>query len=257
MIAGWLYSLAINKASIVDSLWGPGFIVIAWLVLALAPDLTPEATDRGLLVALMTTAWGLRLAVHVTRRNWNKPEDARYAEMRAVRPERFWLWSLFGVFLIQAAVMWVVSLPVQTAALLTTTPGFGWLDLVGVLVFAFGLGFEALGDWQLTVFKADPANKGKVMDQGLWRYTRHPNYFGETLVWWGMWLVACSVPWGWLSFVGPLLITWLLLKVSGVTLLDRKMLETRPAYRDYMQRTSAFFPWPPKAPQPGDTGKTS
>lgn len=248
MVLGWLASLAWRKASIVDSLWGPGFVLLAWVCLALGGPTGPAGRDRALLATLLTTVWGVRLCWHISRRNWGRPEDARYAEMRAVRPERFWIWSLFGVFLIQAAVLWVVALPVQLATLAPSPPGFGWLDLAGTLLWALGLGTESLADWQLAAFKADPAHRGRVMDQGLWRYSRHPNYFGETLVWWGMGLVGCGAEGGWLALAGPALLTWLLLRVSGVTLLDRKMLETRPEYAAYMARTSAFVPWPPRSP---------
>jgi steroid 5-alpha reductase family enzyme len=154
--------------------------------------------------------------------------------------------SLFTVFLIQAVLLWLVSLAVQIGQISTTPAHLTGLDLLGSLVWVAGFTFEAVADWQLARFKADPANRGKVMNQGLWRYSRHPNYFGESLIWWGLFLIALATPHGWWALISPLVITFLLLKVSGVTLLEKDIVERRPEYREYLETTSAFIPWFPK-----------
>jgi steroid 5-alpha reductase family enzyme len=246
----WILSLIRKDASIVDSFWGLGFVLIAWITLFN----TDGYTGRRILLALLTTLWGLRLCIHITWRNRGHGEDKRYQAMRKQHGPRFWWISLFTVFGTQAVLMWVISLVVQVGQIAASPPHFTWLDLVGVLVWYTGLLFEAIGDWQLARFKADPANKGRVMDQGLWAYTRHPNYFGESLIWWGMFLVTLSTPWGWIAIISPAVITFLLLKVSGVTLLEKSIVETRPKYRDYIESTNAFVPWFPRKKQTAQTG---
>jgi steroid 5-alpha reductase family enzyme len=242
LTALWAVSLALRDASIVDVFWGTGFVVVAWIAYALGDG----SGDRSLLLALLVTAWGLRLTAHLARRNLGKGEDYRYAEMRQRHGERWPLRSLFIVFWLQGALIWVVSLPVQVAMTDPTPAGLGVLDWVGTAVWAVGLAFEAGGDWQLSRFKADPANRGKVMDRGLWRYTRHPNYFGDFCVWWGIWLVALSAGSTWWTVVGPTVMSVLLIRVSGVAMLERSLSQRRPGYADYVSRTSAFFPRPPR-----------
>jgi len=239
MLLVWLASLIRRDASLVDSFWGLGFVLIAWLTFFRSGGYA----GRGLLLAFMVTIWGLRLAVYITRRNWGHGEDRRYQAMRAKHGRRFWLVSLGTVFVFQAVLMWIISLVVQVGQMAARPAHFTWLDLAGVLVWATGLVFEAGGDWQLARFKADPANRGRVMDRGFWAYTRHPNYFGETLIWWGIFLITFSTPSGIFALISPLLITYLLLKVSGVSLLERNLVDTKPEYREYMRSTSAFFPW--------------
>ena len=173
-------------------------------------------------------------------------EASTYAAMRARDPEGFPRRSLVTVFLFQALLIWIIALPVQVAQAGPSPEGLTVLDLLGLAVWTVGFAFEAVGDRQLKAFLADPANKGKVMDQGLWRYTRHPNYFGDSLVWWGIYLVGASAPWGWATIISPILMTFLLTKISGVPLLEEALAERRPGYREYMERTSGFFPWPPK-----------
>lgn len=241
MVVVWAISLAIHDASIVDIAWGFGFVVTAWVAL-LAGD-GPE--PRGFLAAALVSAWGLRLTLHLARRNLGKGEDFRYRRMREQHPRNFPLWSLANVYGLQGALMFIVSLPVQ-AAMVSGGPDLGVLDGVGAAVWAAGLLFESVGDWQLARFKADPANQGKVMDRGLWRYTRHPNYFGDALVWWGHFLVAAARPEMLWTVVSPLVMTFLLTRVSGVPLLERSMAARKPGYREYMERTSAFFPLPPR-----------
>jgi steroid 5-alpha reductase family enzyme len=241
MGALWLLSLALRDASIVDVFWGLGFVVIAAISLAQTPDASPR---RWLLVA-MVCLWGLRLAGYLLWRNAGRGEDPRYRAMRRHWGARFWWVSLFTIFALQGVLMWIVSLPVQLGLLAPGGP-LGALDALGILLFAVGIFFETIGDWQLARFRADPAKAGRVMDRGLWRITRHPNYFGDVCVWWGIFAVALSTPYGPWSAVGPALMTFLLLRVSGVAMLERSIAKRRPGYAEYARRTSAFFPWPPR-----------
>jgi steroid 5-alpha reductase family enzyme len=242
MMLAWLVSLALRDASIVDALWGLGFVLVAGVALAAGSGLSA----RRVLVFALVGAWGLRLSSHILRRNWGKGEDFRYEEFRAHWGKRFWWVSLFTVFLLQGVLMFIVSLPIQMVGAGGTPVRLGVLDVFGALVWAVGLSFEAVGDLQLSRFKADPANKGKVMDRGLWRYTRHPNYFGDSLVWWGIGLVALAAPWGWAALAGPALMTFLLVRVSGVAMLEKTIAQRRPGYEEYVRRTSAFVPLPPR-----------
>lgn len=242
-VAGWLASLPLRNVSIVDGMWSLMFLLAA-LTYALVGDLArgPRAT----LVLVLVTVWALRLAIYITWRNHGHGEDFRYRQIRANNEPRFELKSLYIVFGLQAALAWVISLPLL-AGIHSTAP-LGVLDYAGAALWAIGFVFEAGGDWQLSRFKADPANRGRVMDSGLWRYTRHPNYFGDFCIWWGFFLIALSAG-GWWSAIGPVLMSVLLLRVSGVALLEKDIGERRPAYRDYIQRTNAFFPGPRRAPE--------
>jgi len=236
----WALSLPLRDASIADVFWGPGFAVAALVSAWVSP---PSA--RATLLVVLTTAWGLRLAFHIgTRWRKKKEEDRRYQAMRANWGERFPVVSLFTVFLLQGALLLVVSLPLQAGAALGHLRPLGPLDAAGVALFAVGLAFEAIGDAQLARFLADPANRGRVMQQGLWRYTRHPNYFGDALVWWGLGLVGASTG-AWWCLLGPALMTFLLVRVSGVSLLEKDIAGRRPDYVAYVRRTSAFLPLPP------------
>ncbi len=248
MVLLWLVSLAARDASIVDIFWGPGFVLVAWTVFAwvTAHDLPDGGGARRLLLAALVTVWGLRLGIYLGRRNLGKGEDYRYVAMREKARGRFWIISLGKVFLLQGLLMWVVSLPLQGGQLPSTPDGLGPLALAGAAVWAIGLFFESLGDWQLARFKSDPANRGRVMDRGLWRYTRHPNYFGDFLVWWGLYLVALEGHGTWWTVAGPLLMSFLLLRVSGVAMLEKTIATRRPGYEQYVRRTSAFFPLPPR-----------
>ena len=241
MMAVWAISVKVRDASIVDILWGFGFVVVAWVSWAV----TDGHSVRAALLVVMASTWGLRLAVHLAIRNIGKGEAYRYQAMRRRGGERFWINSLFRVFGLQGAVMWVVSLPLQIGI---SDSDQGWVPLwvAGAVLFLIGFGFEAIGDWQLARFKADSDNAGKVMDQGLWRYTRHPNYFGDATAWWGIGLVAASTPIGIVGLIGPLVITLLLLRVSGVPLLEHSLKKNRPGYAEYIERTSPFLPRRPK-----------
>jgi steroid 5-alpha reductase family enzyme len=242
MILVWVGSLVTRDASIVDRVWGLGFVLVAWLAFVL----TDAETVRKMVVVALVTLWGVRLSVYITWRNWGKGEDYRYREMRRKRGAQFPFISLFSVFLLQAVILWAVAAPLLQAQRAQGPDGMTWLDLAGITVFAIGFFFEVVGDSQLARFKADPGNRGKVLNTGLWRYTRHPNYFGDAMVWWGFFLLAVATPGGWWTFYSPVLMTFLLMKVSGVALLEQSLRETKPQYRDYVERTSAFFPWPPK-----------
>jgi steroid 5-alpha reductase family enzyme len=242
MLVTWAVSVARRDASIVDPVWGAGFVLVAWAVLL---GVDGNRARQWLLVA-MTTIWGLRLAGYLLWRNRGKGEDFRYQAMRRHWGARFWWVSLFTVFGVQGVLMWVVSLPVQLGQV-PDDPGLGVLAGIGVAVWAVGLFFEVVGDAQLTRFKRDPANAGVVMDRGLWRYTRHPNYFGDACVWWGIALVAAESGLGAIGIVGAVVMTVLLRRVSGVTLLERSLTKRRAGYDDYVARTSPFVPRPPRA----------
>jgi steroid 5-alpha reductase family enzyme len=239
----WSVSVRIRDASIVDIFWGLGFIVVAWTT----RDQLDAPAPESIVLPLAATLWGLRLAVFLALRNLGHGEDRRYAAMREQRPDSFNLWSLFAIFWLQGVLCLVISLPLQVGQWATrTTPGFTALEVIGLVVFAFGLTWQTVGDAQLSRFKASTHNRGKVMDRGLWRYSRHPNYFGEAVLWWGLWLVVAALPDTHWTVVGPLLITVLLLKVSGVSLLEKTIVDRRPAYADYIRRTNAFIPGPPR-----------
>jgi steroid 5-alpha reductase family enzyme len=243
VVAVWLLSLPLHDVSIIDAAWGGGFVIVGWIAFAVGDG----CRGRRLLLALVVTVWGLRLAAYLTvRRIRAGTEDPRYGEWRDRHGTRFPLVSLVNVFLLQGALIWVVSLPLQAAA--PRPDALGPLDWIGAGVWAVGLLFEALGDAQLARFKADPVNRGTVMDRGLWRYTRHPNYFGDFVVWWGIYLIALSTGSAWWSVAGPLVMSTLLIRVSGKGHLEKRML-ARPGYAEYVERTSGFFPLPPRKPE--------
>jgi steroid 5-alpha reductase family enzyme len=239
----WLYSLLRTDVSVVDSLWSLMFLLLAVLYMRHAPTPGPHVGPRAVLVLVLVGIWALRLSIHITWRNRGHGEDRRYQAIRARNEPHFAFKSLYLVFGLQAVLAWVISLPLLGAIL---NPGpLNWLDWVGSALWMLGFTFEAGGDWQLARFKSNPANQGKVMDRGFWRLTRHPNYFGDFSVWWGLYLIGLAAG-AWWSIPGPLIMSLLLLKVSGVTLLEKDIGERRPQYADYIRRTSAFFPAPPK-----------
>jgi len=238
----WLISVPRRDVSIVDIAWGPGFGMVAWFTLVVADG----ADARRLLLAALTSIWGLRLGAYLAWRNLGRGEDRRYAAMRAHRPGSFWWWSLPFVFGVQAVLMWIVSLPIQAAGGQRLPEGLVALDVLGIVLWCVGYFFESVGDAQLARFKADPANRGKVMDSGLWRYTRHPNYFGDFMVWWGIYAIALATGDAWWTIVGPITMSVLLIKGTGAALLEKTIGERRPGYDQYVQRTSRFIPLPPK-----------
>jgi steroid 5-alpha reductase family enzyme len=238
-------SLVKRNASIVDIYWGPGHALIALIAALLSPD---GALPRRILIASLAILWGARLGVYLFLRNAGQPEDFRYRSLRKRVGSKFPLVSLGLVFGLQGVLMWIISLPLQVAQHSPVPPDLGLLDAVGALIWAVGFVVESVADLELRRFKADPANRDRVLDRGLWRYTRHPNYFGDFLVWWGFFAIAAATPYGVWTLPAPLIMSFLLMRVSGVPLLERSLVQHRPGYRDYIERTSAFFPRPPRRP---------
>lgn len=238
----WLLSLLLKDASIVDIFWGTGFVISAWVYFYL----TPAGFEmRKWLIAILLTIWGLRLSGYLAWRNIGKGEDFRYAQWREQGGSRWWWQSFLRVFLLQGVIMWIVSAPLLGAQLASSPDRLIWLDYLGIAFWAVGLYFEAVGDWQLARFKANPANNGKLLNTGLRRYTRHPNYFGDAMQWWGFfWIAAATGAW-WAVFA-PLLMNFLLYRVSGVAMLEKSLKDSKPGYRQYIQRTNAFVPWFPR-----------
>lgn len=241
MTALWVFSIAIRNASIVDVFWGLGFVVIG-LTYFVAAD---GFVGRKILILSLVAIWGVRLSLYILWRNWGKGEDYRYRKWREEAGARFWWTSLFRVFLLQGSLLWLISAPILAAQFYDSPDHLTPVDLLGGLVWGVGFFFEAVGDWQLSRFKADPANSGKVMRSGLWAYTRHPNYFGDATVWWGYYVIALGTGDAYWTFFSPVLMTVLLLRVSGVALLEKAQVETKPEYKDYVESTSAFLPWFP------------
>lgn len=243
MVSMWVVSVVFTDASLVDLAWGVGFVVVAW-----AMRLTSEGDPalQNLLVAL-ATVWGVRLSTYLAIRNLGHGEDRRYARMRRRWGSRFWLVSLFTVFLLQGAVMWVVSLPLQLGQS-EPDAGIGLLAVVGAGVWSFGMFFEVVGDWQLRRFKNDPSNDGKILATGLWGWTRHPNYFGDACVWFGLALVASEIR-GWaalISLISPIVMSFFLVGVSGKAMLERDLIRRRPDYAAYVASVPGFVPRPPR-----------
>jgi steroid 5-alpha reductase family enzyme len=241
----WVASAVRHDVSIVDSAWSMLFVLSAG-VYAVAAG-TPLTTLRNVLVLTLLTAWAIRLCVHITARNYGQGEDRRYQAIRARNEPGFAWKSLYLVFGLQAVLASIVVTSVHVA--LGDARPFGGLDAIGLLIGLAGLVIETVADVQLARFRADPRNRGRVLDTGLWRYSRHPNYFGEATLWWGLFVVTAAGGGGWTVF-SPLLMTFLLLRVSGVALLEQDIGERRPAYADYIARTPAFFPWRPKPASP-------
>ncbi|MES2552100.1 MAG: DUF1295 domain-containing protein [Pseudomonadota bacterium] len=244
-MAGWLVSVARRNVTLVDSMWSL-FFLLAAIAYAYAGNslANPFDNPRAALMLALVGVWAIRLAGYLSWRNQlfskNTHEDHRYQAIRKNNEPHFWLKSLYIVFGLQLLLAWVVSLPLLGG--INSTASLQALDVAGALLWLFGFTWESTGDWQLAKFKARPSNKGKVMDKGLWAYSRHPNYFGEFCLWWGYFLIALSAG-AWWSIASPLLMTLLLLKVSGVSLLEKDIGERRPGYAAYIKRTNAFFPW--------------
>lgn len=236
----WLVSIPMRNVAIVD---------IAWSLLFLAATVvysvyTVEMQLHAWLVLILVVIWALRLSIYLFLRNWGKAEDKRYQVIREKYSPNFAIKSLGIIFIFQAVLAWIISLPLF-AAISTTTPGYLAIDVLATALCAFGIAFETIADAQLALFKRNRSNKGKVMASGLWRYTRHPNYFGECVIWWGFYLFALNTG-AWWAIVSPVIMTWLLLKFSGVVMLEETIVERRPGYRAYIETTNAFIPGPPK-----------
>ena len=236
---GFAVSLLRKRNDVADIFWGIGFILVAWTLYILSE----MPNNRGLLVNVLVTIWGLRLALHIFLRNRGKSEDFRYKAWREEWGETFYWRSYLQVFLLQGVFLFLISLPIIFVN--TRVREFGVFDILGLIIWTIGFFFEAVGDFQLLQFTKNPANKGKIMQTGLWKYTRHPNYFGEVTLWWGVFLFALSLPYGFLTIVSPLTITYLLIYISGIPMLEKKY-ENNPEFAEYKKRTNAFFPMPQK-----------
>lgn len=238
----WVVSVMIKNVSIVDLFWGLGFVIVnAYYFYA-----SGEFFTRKILILILVSIWGLRLSIYLALRNIGKGEDFRYKEFRKnYGPKRYWWISFFQTFLLQGILMWLISLPLLGANFYTDTNELSVLDYFAIFVWIIGFIFEAGGDYQLASFKKNSANKGKVLNTGLWRYTRHPNYFGDSAIWWayGLFCIASGSYW---PVLGAVVMTLLIIKVSGVALLEKSLKTDKPEYNDYIQKTSAFFPWFPK-----------
>ena len=243
MTATFGIALARKRYDTVDTFWGLGFALVALVSLPLGDG----PLSLRLVVTALTVIWGVRLSLHLHLRNHNLPEDPRYVRMAERAGPNPAAKIFVRVYLVQAVVLYFVSLPVQFAQYGTGLGVLGWL---GVAVWLVGFAFETIGDEQLRRFKADPSNRGQVLDTGLWRYTRHPNYFGDACVWWGLYLLACSTWPGAATILSPIAMTYTLARGTGKPLLEKGMARTRPAYASYVERTSGFFPLPPKRVTP-------
>jgi steroid 5-alpha reductase family enzyme len=240
MLFWFIVSLIVKRNDVADVAWGGGFIVAALAALVS----WGAATDRAVLVVALVIIWGVRLALHIGLRNLGKGEDARYLKWREEWGRYATLRSFFQIYILQGVLLLVISLPVIRSITGPDSP-LGLMDLLGTIVWLTGFLFEAISDWQLLQYKKDPANKGKIITSGLWRYSRHPNYFGEVSLWWGIFLITLAVPGGWMTIIGPMTITALIIGVSGIPMLEKKY-EGNAAFEEYKWRTSAFFPLPPK-----------
>ncbi len=236
----FVISLIRKRNDVADIAWGLGFVLLAWTGFFLARDYNV----RAIIVNILVSLWGFRLAWHIFMRNRGKAEDYRYQAWRKEWGKWFYLRSFAQVYLLQGLFLFLIALPVSMVNR-NFGVSLGWLDILGVAVWLLGFCFESIGDAQLAKFIHDPKNKGQLMQRGLWAYTRHPNYFGEVTQWWGLWLLALAVPGGWVAVLGPLTITILILKVSGIPLLEKKMAQN-PAFAAYKKRVSVFFPLPPR-----------
>jgi steroid 5-alpha reductase family enzyme len=239
----WLLSLTLRNASIIDIFWGPGFVLLTIVYALLSDD---GYSGRQTLVCVLVAIWGLRLGGYILSRNAGHGEDYRYQKMRENAGPAFWWRSLLTVFGLQGVLLWIIAAPLLVAVHSDEPDDLTITDYAGAAVWLLGISFEAIGDFQLARFKANPDNKGKVMDRGLWRYTRHPNYFGDATLWWGYFIIAAGTPWGFATVYAPALMTFMLTRVSGVVMLERTIGRRRPEYEDYKRRTSAFFPLLPK-----------
>ena len=238
----WIVSIKIKNVSIVDPFWGLGFVLVA-IYYYLSQD---EHSLRSMIVLALVAIWGLRLFIYLLWRNWNKDEDYRYQQFRNdYGAERYWWFSFFQVFLLQGFLLWLISAPLLAVMYYGNNTPLHLIDFIAMAIWLIGFSFEAGGDFQLARFKSDPQNSGKLLTKGFWKYTRHPNYFGDATVWWSFGLFAVAVG-SYLPLLSSVLMTWLIVKVSGVAMLERTLKYTKPEYRDYVERTNAFIPWFPK-----------
>lgn len=239
----WLISIPIRDASIIDM-----FFAVILMIIAVSSFLIGNGAEpRKQLILVLVCLWGLRLTIHLIKRNWGHGEDVRYTKLRSwVKDDRSFYWlSLRKVFLLQGVVLWLASLPLQVATIYPQPAQLGWAAFAGTALWAVGFVFETVADFQLTRFRADPAKKGTILNTGLWKYSRHPNYFGELCVWWGLFLVACDNPVGLLTIIGPIIYSYLVINITGQRTLDKKLAKEKPGYKAYMDTTNGLIPWPP------------
>ncbi|MGV8996572.1 MAG: DUF1295 domain-containing protein [Parvibaculaceae bacterium] len=241
MLVLWGISLILGDVSFIDSFWAFGFVLVS----CVTQRLFPFGGIHQHVLSVLVTVWGLRLGLYLMWRWRHEGPDGRYVAMREKAKGNPHLMTLTKVFGLQGVLMWLVSTPIQLGAYGAVGP-LGFLALGGAALATIGIAFESIGDFQLMRFKGNAANKGQVLDTGLWRYTRHPNYFGDLCFWWGCYLIACEAPYGWMSLPGPIMMSFLLIKWSGAALLERRVKRSRPAYAEYIRRTPAFLPWFPK-----------
>jgi steroid 5-alpha reductase family enzyme len=241
MTVGWVVAKQRNRIDTVDTLWGMGFVLAAYLVLA------QHFTLRSFELAILIAVWGVRLSVHLAQRSASRGEDPRYVEIKSKWKGDVWTRAYFSIFLLQGFLIWIVSSVTVFAAGKEFPHGTGYtvLQVVGILTWIFGIYFESTADKQLKEFVSNKKNKGKVLDTGLWRYSRHPNYFGELAQWWGLGIIACEVSYGWLGLIGPLVLTILIVFVSGIPPAEKHR-KKDPKYQDYMRRTSVLIPLAPR-----------
>jgi steroid 5-alpha reductase family enzyme len=241
MTALWLLSLVLKDSSIVDIFWGTGFVILNGFYFVMTPE---GFLTRKWLLSALVTLWGLRLSIYILYRNWGKGEDFRYQRWRESAQGQWWWRSFFKVFLLQGFLLWMISTPLLAAQYTSRTATLTWLDYSAIALWSIGFFFEAVGDFQLARFKANPDNRGKLLTSGLWRYTRHPNYFGDATQWWGFYAFSAAAGGYWTVF-SPILMTFLLLRVSGVSMLEKSLKDTKPGYERYVRSTSPFIPWFP------------
>lgn len=247
MIVWFLGSVLKKRNDVADIAWGVGFALVAVLGFFINFWINLEnrfAGPKSWLVTFFVVIWGVRLAWHIYLRHRGKPEDFRYQKWREEWGNWFYLRSFLQVFILQGFLLLLVSTPVIWIGAYDDGR-FGFLELIGAIIWITGFLFESIGDWQLKKFISDVSNQGKIMQGGLWRYTRHPNYFGEVIMWWGIWLVASPLPNSYIALLGPLTITVLILKISGIPMLEKKFIGN-PEWEEYKRRTSSFFPWWPR-----------
>jgi steroid 5-alpha reductase family enzyme len=238
----WILSVFLKNASIVDIFWGLGFVLVNGFYFFT----TPGFSILKIITVVLVTFWGSRLSEHIFLRNLGKPEDYRYQEFRRNYGEkRYWWFSFFQVFLLQGTLVWLISAPLLAINYYSAEKTIWPVAVLGILIWLVGFTFEVGGDWQLNRFKANPANKGKLLTTGFWKFTRHPNYFGDAAVWWGFAILSVASS-CYLPVLSSVLMTWLIIKVSGVSMLERTMKNTKPGFEEYVKRTNAFLPWFPK-----------
>lgn len=242
----WLCSIKAADVTFIDTFWPLGMVMLAGSTFIQAQG----SEDRKLLILVLTALWGFRLGAHLFTRWMAEGRDPRYQRILGKSMEQnnwsFARAALLNVFLTQAPLLFIVCLPAQLGQVSAEPAELGWIAAAGAAIAIIGISFEAIGDWQLKQFRDNPANAGTVLNTGLWRFTRHPNYFGDACTWWGIWLIAAETTAGFWTFIGPALLTWTLMKWSGVPLLEYSLKKRRPGYEDYIRKTSSFFPWPPK-----------